>query len=148
MSGSIQAVSGRVPPSTVRLGRRLLRQAAAPLLTIVAVLSTPSFVRAAEAPGPLAPATQPAAERHRERHPVSRIERPVTLVGIGARDLLDDGLLGSTRLPPTEDSTPFEFPQITTTNPVAIPFPTAVHLFIPGAILAMYATRRFRGRRR
>jgi hypothetical protein len=46
------------------------------------------------------------------------------------------------------DDTPFTFPAPAPVRPVAIPFPTAAHLFVPGALLALYATRRFRGRRR
>ncbi len=42
---------------------------------------------------------------------------------------------------------PFVFPDPAPVRPVAIPYPTAAHLFIPGALLALYASRRYRGRR-
>lgn len=148
MSGSNQAVSGRAPsciaPRELTLMRRLLRHSAGRLLTIAAVLVVP-VASASESGTP--PSTAPAANRLLRPHGPTASD-PTSLIGVGTRDLLDDGLLGSQRPPLADDTAPFEFPQSTSAQPVAIPFPTAVHLFIPGAIMAIYATRRFRGRRR
>ncbi|QOV91599.1 hypothetical protein [Humisphaera borealis] len=70
---------------------------------------------------------------------------PFTLIGVGPRDLLSESPLATND---AGDLPPFEFPETASTTPVAIPFPTAVHLFVPGAIMAIYATRRFKRRRR
>jgi hypothetical protein len=80
----------------------------------------------------------------RPTHGTPSSQPTFTLIGASPRDLLGEGPLPSADLP----DVPSEFPETTQTDPVAIPFPTAVHLFIPGAIMAIYATRRFRGRRR
>jgi len=70
-----------------------------------------------------------------------------SLIGLGARDLMGAIPPPGSSTPQSEDPAPVELPPLTSTaKPVAIPFPTAVHLFVPGALVAIYATRRFRNR--
>lgn len=71
---------------------------------------------------------------------------PTSLIGLGARDLLGEIPPPGTPYRYQPSQTPFEFPQTRPSAPVAIPFPAAVHLFVPGALLAIYASRRFRRR--
>lgn len=73
----------------------------------------------------------------------AEVARTTSLIGAGAMDLLGDI---QPPVPPAVDETPFVFPAAAP-PPVTIPFPTAVHLFVPGAILALYFSRKYRRRR-
>ena len=150
MCGSNQAVSGRVHQcGTGRINRQMLFF---PLMMLFATaVSAPALAADGgrmDAPdASQATNTDTSAAKPHSDNPVGNSKRvPFTLIGVGPRELLNDGLLNA----PSELADPqaFAFPEATPARPVAIPFPTAVHLFIPGAIMAIYATRRFRGRRR
>lgn len=155
MCGSNQAVSGRVLGNGAR--RSIQRMRAFPLIFLCLAVVSASTRAAADSPSR---GIGPPPNRSETTHPTvgqkskaltrstSDSQAPFSLVGMGSRDLIDQ----STEYPPppadVNDPQGNTFADATTTKPVAIPFPTAVHLFIPGAIMAIYATRRFRGRRR
>jgi len=79
-------------------------------------------------------------------------EREILLTGADA-----DSLLGQSTLSggPAETRARWEQQQklpagapVAAPRPVTIPFPTAAHLFIPGAVLALYAARKMSPRYR
>jgi hypothetical protein len=99
---------------------------------------------AAAAPAPLDQAGSVAT---------AEVRRPSTptLVGLNVADLLDgDGRIGgpaglNSDRPATA---PAASTVAATTDSHPVPFPSAAHLFIPGAALALYATRRMKPRYR
>lgn len=146
MNGSYQAVSGRVLGHRPHRTLNPLRHKVLSLL--VGGMSCLLTVGAYADDAAVAPADSLASPVDATAIPTALPAPAPTLIGLGTQELLGNTPFS---LAPTGSNAPiepFKFPEVTSSQPVAIPFPTAVHLFVPGAIMAIYATRRFRGRRR
>jgi hypothetical protein len=78
-------------------------------------------------------------------------QAPVSLTGLDVDSLLPESGMGAShadlRLTTSADGLVQPL-QVTGPRPAVIPFPTAAHLFIPGAVIAIYAARKMRPRYR